>query len=517
MVILVWALVLGCTGGPKPSDSSAEADTDTDTDTDADTDTDGDSDSDTDTDTDADTDADSDTDTEPTPDADSDGYDAIEAGGDDCDDDNAFTYPGAVEYCDTVDQDCDGEPLGIGQCATLIPAGAGGTLLIDTPVFNALVGLVGDLTGDGIDDVLRTRPDQGDVLIYAGGPIDAPFGEELEGVWHRVVENATLGGVLRGGDINGDGWEDLLTLSSWGEGAQALYGPFEGGGATSSMYGDGVAWADGFNVSSPVFSGVDTDGDGRADMATIENVFKVETDVAFQVYLGGEHETPCTLLESRGGLAATPIGDGDGDGFPETAWQASALWISSGAHFREGCEGDLESHSMGWRDGGVVAIPAARLGDWTGDGVEEWVLTLPGVGDEGEEGLWVLSADVAVSGAFSTDDALGSWILPPSYSGFDRPHALDLDGDGVNELIFGGEYGYDVIRGGTPLSIAADLPANRLSYDGDSICGFTPCEGDFNGDGFDDLAVVEWATDFENTHVWIIPGFDVPWDDVSRW
>ncbi|MDP3829151.1 MAG: hypothetical protein Q8Q74_21575, partial [Polaromonas sp.] len=79
----------------------------------------------------------------------------------------------------------------------------------------------------------------------------------------------------------------------------------------------------------------------------------------------------------------------------------------------------------------------------------------------------------------------------------------------------GGEYGYDVIRGGTPLSIAADLPANRLSYDGDSICGFTPCEGDFNGDGFDDLAVVEWATDFENTHVWIIPGFDVPWEHLS--
>jgi len=42
-------------------------------------------------------------------DADGDGFDSIESGGDDCDDDNAAIYPGAPEVCsDGVDDNCDG-------------------------------------------------------------------------------------------------------------------------------------------------------------------------------------------------------------------------------------------------------------------------------------------------------------------------------------------------------------------------------------------------------------------------
>jgi hypothetical protein len=40
-------------------------------------------------------------------DRDDDGFDAVECGGDDCDDDEETTYPGAPEICDGRDQDCD--------------------------------------------------------------------------------------------------------------------------------------------------------------------------------------------------------------------------------------------------------------------------------------------------------------------------------------------------------------------------------------------------------------------------
>lgn len=41
-------------------------------------------------------------------DVDGDGHDAAVVGGDDCDDDNASVHPGAVDFCDAVDSDCDG-------------------------------------------------------------------------------------------------------------------------------------------------------------------------------------------------------------------------------------------------------------------------------------------------------------------------------------------------------------------------------------------------------------------------
>ena len=104
---------------------------DADTDVDADTDADSDVDTDTDTDADSDTDVDTDTDTDTDPvqevyttywyDYDGDGFgnpassvsaltqpSGFVTNSTDCDDGNLTVNPDAIEYCDTVDNDCDG-------------------------------------------------------------------------------------------------------------------------------------------------------------------------------------------------------------------------------------------------------------------------------------------------------------------------------------------------------------------------------------------------------------------------
>ncbi|MDP2308810.1 MAG: VCBS repeat-containing protein, partial [Pseudomonadota bacterium] len=287
-----------------------------------------------------------------------------------------------------------------------------------------------------------------------------------------------------------------------------------------TMGDDGVAWGPGFVSASPVFSGEDIDGDGRADLAVIDVEPDGTSDIAYQVFFGGEAETRCPLFTTSGYFAA-PIGDGDGDGITETAWRGDGeVWILSGGAIRDACEGWIEDHAVGLLDvpeGGGPLIPGIRLGDWDGDGVEEWMTYRNTSLDPGDEVLWVFSADAAVSGAFSTDDALGSWVVPPGANTLTRPKVLDLDGDGIDELLVSeGDYRAHVIRGGTPFSFGADLPAHHLRYAG-NVCVSSPCSGDFDGDGFEDLLAREGNQEDGGSSAWIIYGFEVPWDDASRW
>ncbi|MCZ7685199.1 MAG: putative metal-binding motif-containing protein [Sandaracinaceae bacterium] len=45
-------------------------------------------------------------------DADGDGHDSVACGGNDCDDADANRFPGNIEVCNTVDEDCDATTLG---------------------------------------------------------------------------------------------------------------------------------------------------------------------------------------------------------------------------------------------------------------------------------------------------------------------------------------------------------------------------------------------------------------------
>lgn len=107
--------------------------------------------------------------------------------GNDCDDGDPFTYPGAEEICDEVDNDCDGQPEGGGVCGSPTWASrsdTGGVHWRSASSFGeGAVWIAGE--GGG----LRVRNGQGDFQDYDG---NCNF--DLEAVWTAADGWAFVGG-----------------------------------------------------------------------------------------------------------------------------------------------------------------------------------------------------------------------------------------------------------------------------------------------------------------------------------
>jgi hypothetical protein len=163
--------------------------------------------------------------TTPAVDEDGDGYAPYSEGGADCDDHDATVFEGAEEWCDPVDHDCDGEILSFGVC--------GKGQLLDAVAPIALTGvaetsgsirIVGDLTGDGISDLMGTcygdgmwRPDGSElddgVYLFAGAE-SFGAGVDLLGdaatTWAADPNFCGLTQVIDAGDLDGDGIGDVV-------------------------------------------------------------------------------------------------------------------------------------------------------------------------------------------------------------------------------------------------------------------------------------------------------------------
>jgi hypothetical protein len=261
---------------------------------------------------------------------------------------------------------------------------------------------VGDINGDGYSDLLigaySANGGAGAVYVYFGGPT-GPSNVPSQILLNPGGTSEDLFGypVATAGDVNGDGYADVIIGADGAHGAGAAYvffGSSQGLHVTPDVTlldPDGTA---GDSFGSSVACAGDVDGDGLADIVVGAMDARSGAGVAF-VYLGnsaGISTTPNLVLTGPAAATGTPYfgssvssaGDVNGDGYADVVIGADGASDAEGAAyvFFGGSSGlaptpgvtisDPRAHSND-----VFGYSAAGAGDLNGDGYADLVIGAP--------------------------------------------------------------------------------------------------------------------------------------------
>ena len=359
-----------------------------------------------------------------------------------------------------------------------------------------IVDSVGDVNGDGLDDLMigafHANADTGEAYLYYGRTGAQTLSGTLDLANADVVFNGISTGDLAGrwtttaGDINGDGFDDILVTANHADswrghgyliygrgGVQTLTGAFDL--TNADVMFEGIAEFDigGFAASSVG----DFNGDNLDDFVITANLSDATATHAGETYLFYGRDGAQTLqgtvgmanadvrfqgidVKDRSGHSVSGAGDVNGDGLGD-------LLIGT----RSGDPGGISN-------AGEVYLVYGRTG----------AQSLSGAFD-------LANADVTFEGKATEDRA-----------GFAVSSAGDVNGDGFDDLIIGADYAFGgedngigeayLIYGAggagtlTGTFDLANADATFLGIDiADHAGNSVSSAGDVDGDGLDDLLV----------------------------
>ncbi len=324
--------------------------------------------------------------------------------------------------------------------------------------------------------------------------------------------------VARAGDVNGDGYPDVIVGAPLNDAAGSNAGRayvYYGGpaaDATADLTFTGAAADDRFGIS--VASAGDFNADGYADLivgAHQNDAGGFDAGRAY-VYFGGPAADATADLTLTGaganddfGYSVAPAGDFNADGYADVmvgarfnnagGTAAGRVYVYFGGPAADANADRMLTGAAAFDNFGKSVAPA---GDVNGDGFGDLVIGAPGsdAGGTNSGRVYVFfggpAADATADFYMTGPDPFGDYY---NYGG-SVASAGDFNGDGFGDLVVGasdneqnwlwGGRAY-VYYGGTAPDATADITI--LATDAYSYVGTSVASGDVNGDGFGDVVV----------------------------